>query len=107
MMLGMVLCQCLVSVLLAQAIALHSLFLHVLLLSVLLNKGMAESKQDMLRSAFLQHECVSCSANRTQAVYNFCLDSLAQLTQIFCQVFLAEGPSQAAAKSLQNFGLEQ
>ena len=53
MMLGMVFCQCLVSVLLAQAIALHSLFLNVLLLSVLLNKGMDESKQDMLRSAWL------------------------------------------------------
>ena len=47
------LCQCLASAVRAQAIAEHSLFLNVLLLSGFLNKGMAESKQDMLRSAWL------------------------------------------------------
>jgi hypothetical protein len=53
MMLGTVFCQYLVSFLLAQAIALHSPFLNVLWLVVVLNQGMAESTQDALRSAWL------------------------------------------------------
>ena len=54
--LGTVLSQCILSFLRAQAIPLHWLLLNGPSLFVLLCKEMAESKQDMLRSAWLDAE---------------------------------------------------